>query len=168
MQFLRIPKASENLETATIGRWLKREGDRVETGDPIVEILTDKADFALEAEEPGWLRLIAAPDQSTVPVGYVIGIVAAKDEPLPDISAENAQLLEAARAANELSAAARATVRQPVAGTRKVAATPAARRLAKEHGLDLAKVAAALPQGTVISADDIQRFLETHGSAGTK
>ena len=167
MQLLRIPKASENLETATIGHWLKREGDRVEAGEPVVELLTDKADFALEAEESGWLRLIAAQEQSTVPVGYVIGIVAGQDEPLPDVSAENAKLLEAARAANEPSAAARPAARAPAAG-RKLAATPAARRLAAERGVDLAAVAAELPKGTVISAEHVLRFLEARGTAGTK
>ena len=167
MQVLRIPKASENLETATIGRWLKREGDHVDAGEPIVEVLTDKADFALEAEEPGWLRLIAAPEKSTVPVGYVIGIVAQREQLLPDVTAENAQVLAAARAEHEPSAANRAAPRQAPAG-KKLAATPAARRIAREHGLDLAQVAAALPRLSVISADDVQQFIEKHGPTGTK
>ncbi|HUS58684.1 MAG TPA: biotin/lipoyl-containing protein [Planctomycetota bacterium] len=162
MQLLRIPKASENLETATVGRWLKAEGDNVAAGEPIVEILTDKADFALEAEEPGRLRRIVAVEKSTVPVGYVVGIIAAEDEHLPDVDAENLALVTASAAAKPADQAKPART-GPSYMSRKIAATPAARRLAKEHGVDLAAVAAELRKTAALSADDVTEYLRRRG-----
>jgi len=157
MQLLRIPKASENLETATVGKWLKREGDPVQPGEPIVEILTDKADFELEAEEAGLLRRIVAVEKSSVPVGYIVGIVAGSDEPLPDVDAENSQLTAPAAAQPAAKAAAPSFMRK------KVAATPAARRIAREHGLDLAAVAAELHKPSALGAEDVEEYLRRHG-----
>ena len=59
-----------------IGRWLKREGERVEAGEPLVEIITDKAKFDYESPASGILRKIVATEKSTVPVGYVIALFA--------------------------------------------------------------------------------------------
>jgi len=159
MQILKIPKASENLEEATIGKWLKAQGDPVAAGEPVVEILTDKADFELEADESGYLRSIAAPEKSTVPVGYAIGIIAGKDDPLPAIDAENAALLQAGKAAATGTSHPAPETTQP-AGPR-IAATPAARRIAREHRVDLADVAAALRKPGVISAQDVEEYLKS-------
>ncbi|NQT20270.1 MAG: E3 binding domain-containing protein [Planctomycetes bacterium] len=158
MQLIRIPKASENLEAATVGKWLKAEGDEVRAGEEVVELLTDKADFALEAEESGRLRRITAVEKSTVPVGYILGIIAGKDEPLPDVDPENRALMQAA----ELQAGteeAGAAPRPSFAG-RKIAATPAARRLAKERGIDLAEIASALGKKGALTATDVEQYLQ--------
>lgn len=158
MQLIRIPQASENLEAATVGKWLKVEGDEVHAGEEVVEILTDKADFALEAEESGWLRRTTAVEKSTVPVGYILGIIAGKDEPLPEIDSENRALMQAVElqpAAEEAGA-----VHRPSFGGRKIAATPAARRLAREHGIDLADVAAAVGRKGALTADDVEQYLQ--------
>jgi len=162
MQLVRVPKASENIEAVTIGRWLKSEGDRVQAGEEIVEILTDKADFALEAEESGYIRRIAATEKSTVPVGYILGIIAGRDEPLPDIDRENLAVMQAAELQLDKEAGKRPARSGPgpsLAG-RKVPATPAARRMAKEHGLDLARVAAALGKKGVLAAADVEEYLK--------
>jgi len=164
MQLLRIPKASENLEAATIGHWLKAEGDEVSVGDQVVELLTDKADFVMEAEEAGRLRRIAAAEKSSVPVGYIIGVIAGAEEPLPDIDAENEALMREFQAGAGRPAAVEAggavPLRKPSLAGRKVAATPAARRVAREHNLDLSHVAASLKKKGVLSADDIEEYLK--------
>ncbi len=77
-----------------VGPWAKAVGERVNPGDIIVELVTDKAAFELQAEEEGVLRAAAAPEKSTVPVGYVLAVIAKADEALPDIEAENASLME--------------------------------------------------------------------------
>jgi pyruvate/2-oxoglutarate dehydrogenase complex dihydrolipoamide acyltransferase (E2) component len=159
MQLIRIPKASENLEAATIGKWLRAEGDEVRAGEQIVEVLTDKADFAIEAEESGCLRRVAATEKSTVPVGYIIGVIARPEDPLPDIDSENEKLMRDFVAPNSSKPSPRPAPGPSLTG-KKIPATPAARRLAKEHGIDLADVAAARRKKNVISARDVEEYIQ--------
>ena len=77
-----------------VGSWSKTVGDRVNAGDIVVELITDKAAFELQAEEEGVLRIAAATEKSTVPVGYTLAVIAKADEELPDIEAENTTLME--------------------------------------------------------------------------
>jgi len=170
MELVRIPKASENLEEATIGRWLKREGDPVSKDEPLVELLTDKADFELPAPADGVLRKIVAQEKSAVPVGYIIAIIGLPDEALPDVEPENRRLVEAARDGLKKSPAkpavyARGTdqpARQAAPGgpAPRVPATPAARRLAREKGIELAEVARWLGKDVVLSESDVRAYLD--------
>ena len=106
-----FPKFDANIMDGMIGRWLKREGERIEAGEPLVEIITDKAKFDYESPASGILRKIVAIEKSTVPVGYVIALFADADEPLPDVTAENeaalARYREAERQIEALSAGRR-------------------------------------------------------------
>jgi pyruvate/2-oxoglutarate dehydrogenase complex dihydrolipoamide acyltransferase (E2) component len=167
---IRMPRVDANVEEGTIGRWLRSVGDRIAEGTPLVEIITDKATFELEAECGGYLRLQAAPPRSVVPVGYVMALVSSDpDEPVPDVSAENEAAMEAYRAALIGGAAPSVSlpaVEPPAAEPRGgVRATPAARRLASEHGLSLADLAARA--GGVVQLahveDEIRRLAEGGG-----
>ena len=161
---IRIPKASENMEAATVARWLKAEGDAVAEGDPIAELVTDKADFEYESDAGGTLLQIVAPEKSLVPVGYVIAILGEPGTPLPDVSRENAALMEMMREA-VAPTAIEGTSAGAAPGTtgRRVAAKPGARRLARQHDLDLAAVADALSKKGPLTEEDIQRYLEARG-----
>ncbi len=159
MAFLiKIEQWSENLEEATIGQWLKGEGDPVELGEGVVEIITDKVTFEWEAEEAGVLRRIVAPEKSVVPVGYCIGVLGAGDEALPDVDAMNAALTEQRR---ELRLEGpREVVRRVGFGKIKtVRAVPAARRIARENDVDLAEIAETLSEGRPITVEDVERYL---------
>lgn len=158
MAFLiKIEQWSENLEEATVGLWLKNEGDSVQVGEPVVEIITDKVTFEWEAEEAGVLRRIVAPEKSVVPVGYCIGIIGAPNEELPDVDAENSRLMSAGR---ELAVEPRPVVRKAGLGRiKKVRAVPAARRIARERGVDLAKVAQSISEDRPLTVADVERFL---------
>ena len=68
MEILKVPKLNENMDAAMVGPWAKTVGEPVNAGDIIVELVTDKATFELQAEEEGVLRAAAAPEKSTVPV----------------------------------------------------------------------------------------------------
>src|SRR5262245_17739713 len=83
-----MPKLSEAMETGKIIKWLKKEGDRVEGGDILAEVETDKADVEMEAFGAGVLRKILVPAGGQVPVGSLIAVVA---EPGDDIAALLAQ-----------------------------------------------------------------------------
>ena len=164
-----IPQAFENMEEATVGQWLKSEGDTVKRGDALCELITEKTTFPLEAEAEGVLRLVVASEKSIVPVGAIIGIIAQPNETLPDIEAENAALrLRAFDSSSEsktaapiiaaprMSTHAGAEAASSASGAR-VRATPAARRAAKERGVALEEIALSLP-GKVLSEDDVHNF----------
>src|SRR5438105_10264800 len=78
-----MPKLSDAMETGKIIRWLKKEGDRIQGGDILAEVETDKADVEMEAFGAGVLRKILAPAGERVPVGTLIGVIA---EPGEDIA----------------------------------------------------------------------------------
>ena len=167
MHLLKMPKVGENMTEGTVGRWLVSEGDRIQKDQPVVELITDKAEFEFESEHEGVLRRIVALEGSTVPVFYVLGVVAGPDEDLPDVDSLNAATLETAREAMaqslEVTGAGSGppapASRPPVAGAR-VRATPAARRLAKEHDLDLAAVRDALNAKGAVNDRHVRQYLE--------
>ena len=157
-----FPKFDVNIMDGMIGRWMKREGDRVEAGEPLVEIITDKAKFDYESPASGLLRKIVAREKSTVPVGFVIALFADADEPLPDVTAENDAALARYRETIALAkeAKAHAAAAAPPAGLERIRATPSARRLAKEAGINLADI--KLPVGkNVISEEDVTAYLSS-------
>ena len=103
-----MPKLSEQMETGKIIKWLKQEGDRVQSGDILAEVETDKADVEMEAFGAGLLRKILVPAGGAVPVGALIGVIA---EPGDDIAA--------------VVGAAGGTPPAPVAQATEMAARPA-------------------------------------------
>lgn len=138
MYVVRIEKWAENMEQATIGRWLAADGAEVAVQGPLAEIITDKADFILEAEADGRLSILA-PEKSTLPIGYAVAAIDADAARLAEIAAENEALLESVRRSICLPPPpVEAVRRQAPERSARVRATPAARRLAREAGLDLA------------------------------
>jgi len=171
MEIVRIPKFSENMEEATIVEWLKQEGADVSPGDLLASVITDKADVEIEAETSGTLLKITAPEKSSVPVGYVVGLIGSPDEPLPDYESMNreatqqfAEELER-RAHEEESAEAVDEVvpapEQPKVRDRggRVAASPAAKRLAREHGIELSEVRDWAGADGPLSQELVEAFL---------
>jgi pyruvate/2-oxoglutarate dehydrogenase complex dihydrolipoamide acyltransferase (E2) component len=150
-----IDRLDANIEEITIGPWMAAEGDRVELGQPLVEIISDKITFDYESEAAGVLRVIVAPERSVVPVHYVIGVIAEPGESLPDYEEHNAALLARARQGLSVGEAAPAAGTAPEAAAGRVRATPAARRRARELGIDIAAVAA---EGKgVVQVEDVER-----------
>src|SRR5215208_6293737 len=70
-----VPEFGESITEATVGRWLKEEGDQIKAGEPIVELETDKANFEVEAEQDGMLQNIAKGEGEDVEIGDVIGTI---------------------------------------------------------------------------------------------
>jgi len=162
-----VPQLFENMEEATIGAWLKKEGAVVARGDALCELITEKSTFELEAEADGVLRRIVAGEKSIVPVQFIIGLIGAADDELPAVEAENQQLAAQRQPAGEPAVELRVppaipsapvpAAPVPPASGQRVRATPAARRLAKELDVQLEDVAAAHP-GKVLSEDDVRSF----------
>lgn len=140
---VKVPKLNENTDEVTITGWFRKEGESVRKGDSLVEMTTDKAAFELEAPCSGVVRKIFAKEKSVVPTGFVVALIGAAADSLPDVAAANARLLEKFSAGKAAAAALPPPPARPGAPApagSPVRATPAARRLAREKGIDLAKL----------------------------
>jgi len=154
-----IEKWAENLDEATIGEWLKAEGDAIEPGEALCEIITDKATFQYEPEEGGVVRRLYAAPKSTVPVGYAIAFVAGPDELLPEgVEAANARLLADHQQRTQLDLDLDLPARRGTAG-RRVRATPAARRAARDAAVEIENVAAFIGQDRPVTDADVGAYL---------
>lgn len=157
---VKLPKISANIEEAAVTAWFKREGERVRKGEALVEITTDKAAIEMEAPRAGVVRRILAREKSIVPVGYVLALLGGPDDELPDVEKANRRVLQRHRAA--AAAAPQATRPGSRGRAGAVRATPAARRLAREHGLDLAALRKQV-KGEVITETAVREFLGRNG-----
>lgn len=148
-----MPRLSDTMEEGKILRWLKQEGDRIEGGDIIAEIQTDKADIEMEAFGSGTLRTILIGAGESAPVGRLIGVIAEEDE---DISALLLPVIglavQSATPTRPGAPALASPIIQAVAPGR-VKASPLAKRLAREQGIDLSMVSGSGPGGRVIRRD---------------
>jgi pyruvate dehydrogenase E2 component (dihydrolipoamide acetyltransferase) len=163
-----MPQMGADMKEGTILRWLKNEGDPVERGEVIAEIETDKANIEIEAFESGVFRKVIVGEGETVDVGTVIAIIA---DPEDDISAygngagarKTGEAAAAARSETEPEASAPSETRAqeaappPAAASRagdgRLRASPVARRLAEERGIDLATVKGTGPEGRILQRD---------------
>ena len=167
MSPVEMPKANENLTEATLDHWLVKEGDRVAKDGSLCDIITDKATFQMPAPIAGMVLKILGPERAVLPVGYVMCVIGEPGEVVPpELEANNLKLLAEHRAAaTSLSstpgtAGAASAVAAPVGGS-AIRATPVARRMAKEAGINLADVVARLKLTAPVNENDIKKFLET-------
>lgn len=156
---IKVPELAESITEGTIAQWVKKVGDRVEKGEFIVELETDKVNAEIISEEAGVLTQILAEEGDTVLVGQVIAVVEAGEGAVPAPAAQEAAPAPAAPAQEAPKAAAAPA---PIVETsnERVVASPAARKLAREKGIDLAAVSPVDPQGRVRVQD-----VAAHGTA---
>ncbi|MFE3573973.1 2-oxoglutarate dehydrogenase complex dihydrolipoyllysine-residue succinyltransferase [Lysinibacillus sp. NPDC059133] len=157
MAEIKVPELAESITEGSIAQWVKKVGDRIEKGEFIVELETDKVNAEIISEEAGVLTQILAEEGDTVLVGQVIAVVEAGEGAAPAPAAP----VEAASPAPQAAPApvAAAPVVEETSGER-VIASPAARKLAREKGIDLAAVSPVDPQGRVRVQD-----VAAHGTA---
>jgi pyruvate dehydrogenase E2 component (dihydrolipoamide acetyltransferase) len=168
---IRMPKMSDTMEEGVIHTWLKKVGDKIEAGDMLAEVETDKATMELEAYEEGMLLYIGVKDGASVPVDGVIAVVGTEgadfetllkadeqkrapkaekpkeEAPKKEKTAEKSKEPKPAK-----EAAPQATT--PTANTNgRVIASPLAKRLAEEKGIDIQAVSGSGPSGRIIKID---------------
>ncbi|NRB16444.1 MAG: pyruvate dehydrogenase complex dihydrolipoamide acetyltransferase [Rhodobacteraceae bacterium] len=156
-----MPALSPTMEEGTLAKWLVKEGDTVSSGDLIAEIETDKATMEFEAVDEGVIGKILIPEGSEgVKVNTVIAVLLEDGESADDISAAPAAAAtaaaEAAPAAGEAAApasAATAPAAPPAADGSRLFASPLARRIAADKGLDLTMLSGSGPRGRIVKAD---------------
>jgi len=158
---IKMPKLGETMEEGVISKWRKKEGERVEKGEILFEVMTDKANFEVESPEGGILRKILAKEEETVPVTRVIAYLASSmDEAIPE-----APLQEAPGPARPLpqavpeSSSPVATPFMVQGGEGRIKASPLAKKLAREKGIDLSGIKGSGPGGR-IEKEDVLKAIE--------
>jgi pyruvate dehydrogenase E2 component (dihydrolipoamide acetyltransferase) len=162
---IKLPRLGQGMESGTIVKWLKSEGDSVEKGEPLYELDTDKVTQEVEADASGVLLKIAV-SSGEVEVGKTIAVIGEKGEAVEvtEDAREKGSPARAREQERELGPEASAGETSPVTELRqpsadnggRVKASPLARRIARERGIDLSSVAGTGPEGRVV-AEDIER-----------
>ena len=177
---VKLPRLGQGMESGTIVKWLKSEGDKVEKGEPLYELDTDKVTQEVEAEASGVLLKIAI-SEGEVEVGRTIAVIGEQGEQVelapsepagngsaalevsgdPEEEGSPARAREQDRARGRRASAAlsdqMAEIRQPAGDNGgRIKASPLARRIARERGIDLSAVAGTGPDGRVV-AEDVER-----------
>ena len=178
MPEIHVPELGESVADATVGRWMKSEGDEVKSGETLVELETDKINFEVEAEQDGVLESISKGEGETVGVGEVIGTIGeggagggeetsteeapAEEEPGP---AEEAPAEEPSESEEEPVEAAPATAEASSGGTEAgedgtngYRASPSVRRLAEEYEVELSEISGSGASGR-ITKEDVERAI---------
>jgi len=165
-----MPKGSDTMTEGKVLKWLKNEGDKVASGDPLVEIETDKVDMEVESMAGGVLRKVMVQAGATVPVGQLLAVVGGAEEDIssivsgdggaPAAKPEAPGTEKAAPAAPPAPPAAagpsvhpEAPKAEPTAPAGRILASPLARRLARDVGLDLSAIQGSGPGGRIIRRD---------------
>jgi pyruvate dehydrogenase E2 component (dihydrolipoamide acetyltransferase) len=164
---VKLPRLGQGMEAGTIVRWLKSEGEPVAKGEPLFELDTDKVTQEVEAEADGVLLKIVL-SEGEADVGTTVAVIGSEGEdvselvasaggnggaPAPAAPAQAAPVVEAPRAEEAAAAPVEAPARAP---GERVKASPLARRIARERGIDLAALTGTGPDGRII-AEDVEK-----------
>lgn len=150
-----MPKLGMAMKKGTLKRWLVQEGDAVEQGRPLLEIMTDKINAVVEAPASGVLGPVAAGPNTELPVGALLGFIGDPGDSFPAPEAVAPPAVASTPAAQPLAASAAPA---PVPTTAEVLASPAARRLARDVGIDVAQVPPSAP-GKRITTEDVEAYV---------
>jgi len=178
-----MPKLGLTMETGVIEKWNKKEGDEVEAGEVLFEVMTDKVSLEVEAYHSGYLRKILKHEGEEVPVTQVIAYIGDKDEEIPEISApagagkeeeiragqkieeEPAAVQKAGTAEDKLVEPAQVSVKaakeeQISADRARIKISPLARNIAESKGVDISKITGTGPQGRIVK-EDVENYLKS-------
>ncbi len=164
-----MPRLSDSMEEGTILQWLKKVGDEVAVGDELVEIETDKANMAYESDVAGTLTEIVAQEGETVPIGAPIARVG---DPVEGQSARPRVLSRRGWPSGEIpwrehrSTPPAEDAKAEAGDGGRPKASPIARRLAQEKGLDLSQAEGSGPGGRIVKADVEKAEADAIGAAG--
>ncbi len=176
MPEVNMPRLSDTMQEGTITRWLKKPGDEVKRGDVLAEVETDKANMEIESFENGILEQIVVNEGEAAPIGQVIAIIGqgngARQQGQPAVAAKRevgasmavTTTSQAPVASRETLTVPETTPAPPSTEPQRdgaVKASPLARRMVEEHGIDLKRLQGTGPGGRIVR-DDIEDYLEAH------
>ena len=161
---VKLPRLGQGMESGTIVRWLKSEGDPVEKGEPLYELDTEKVTQEVEAEASGTLLKILV-REGEVAVGKTVAIIGEPGEEVPEVEVDEPTAVEAPppeapqQQQEEEASPEHAPEPTPAAAQTnggRIKASPLARRIARERGIDLAALSGTGPEGRIV-AEDVER-----------
>jgi pyruvate dehydrogenase E2 component (dihydrolipoamide acetyltransferase) len=141
-----MPKLGLTMTEGQIEKWLKQEGDHVEKGEPLVEIITEKINFQYESPASGILRRILHHEGEVIPVADPIAIIAEEGEALPEFEAAKPEIPTGV----PMPAAVQRETKEP---SKRIFASPIARKMAQEKRVDLSSLKGSGPGGRIIKID---------------
>lgn len=153
---IEMPKLSDTMTEGTIVKWHKKVGDSIEIGDVIAEVETDKATMEMEAFDEGTLTEISIEEGGKAPIGAVLGLLDGDggDEPTADPpAAEGEPSQKESEAKKEAPAIPAPAAPAPAGDGARVKASPLARKIAADLGVDLGQIAGSGPGGRIVKAD---------------
>lgn len=159
-----MPRLSLTMREGSVAQWFKKEGETVSKGEPLVEVLSEKATVEVEAPASGVLRKILAEQGVDVPVNATLAIIAEANEEIPETEMKATGSVQE-HETEEMSTETQIKMAKPMG--EHVLASPAAKRLAREHEIDLAQVQGSGPEGRITEID-VQRFVEEAGQRGPR
>lgn len=146
-----MPKLGLTMKVGIISRWLKNEGDAVKKGEPVVEVMTKKITYKVEAPGDGILLKVVASKGATLPIGDILGVIGAPGEDISDLlSPAPSKALGSRVGENTLSP------------SESLKISPAARKLAEENRIDYARIRGTGPEGR-ITREDVQKAIAQSG-----
>lgn len=162
MRKVMMPKLGETMEEGEIIKWLKKEGDKIKEGESLLEIATDKANMEVEAVASGFLRKIVASEGEVIPVTQTIAFIA--DSMDEEISEEEGKASRQEGEKKEEEEISPQVTEKAV--TKPVKASPLAKKLAKEHSVDLSSIEGTGPAGRIVKEDILRALEQGEAQAG--
>ena len=161
-----MPKFGLTMTEGTIQQWFKSEGDAIKAGEALFEVETEKVLYEVEAPADGTVAKLLYAIEAVVGVGLPVAIIAEAGEEVAEVAARYADAAAAPVAAPPEPAPVAASAAPPAAEEKRgrVPVTPAARKLAKEHDIDLSGVTGTGPRGRV-TREDVQKIIDSGGQA---
>jgi pyruvate dehydrogenase E2 component (dihydrolipoamide acetyltransferase) len=156
-----MPKLGLTMETGTIEKWHKKEGDKVEQGDILFEVMTDKVSLEVEAYDSGVLRKILRGKGEEVPVTETVAYIGEKDEEIPSGAGKAAPKKEQVTEKSEKKEAVEEKVKETaVSKEKRIKISPIARKIAESKNIDIYKITGSGPGGRIVK-EDVTAFSET-------
>jgi len=165
-----MPKIGVLMETGKVEKWRKKEGDKVEVGDVLLEVMTDKVSMEVEATNPGILRKIVRQEGEDVPVLEVIAYIGEENEEIP-MAATTADKSESVKEPEKIVAESKENIAQPSvkeSGSAQVKISPLAKKLAEENGIDVSTIKGTGPGGRVVKEDVLAAIESKQGAKEEK
>ena len=158
-----MPKMGETMETGTIEKWRKKEGDRIEKGDILYDLATDKVSLEVESFYSGILKKIVKAQGEEVPIMEVIAYIGEKDEKLPEkagavkeqplTDAAKTQQIKAETVILDVSSKAEVAVTAAQTESERLSISPIAKNLAQANGIDISNLKGSGPSGRIVKED---------------
>ena len=161
-----MPKLGMTMTEGTVVRWRKKEGERVEKGEVILEIMSEKIEYEVDAPESGVLGKVIGVEEEVYPIGAILAVIVDEGEEVPEELVKAAPAPAATPAESQVKAAPPPTRAVAGAPGERMKISPAAKKMAQEMGVDITTLAGSGPDGRIIKEDILRAAEQGAPAAG--